>query len=258
MDNELSSRGAATADIEVQQHSLVRSITLHLLPGVVMLGFFLVLGPLVETLGMPSLFVLFLGIPCVIVPIELGYLLYQGKQKNGSFSLKGIVLYREPIPLWQYVVLVALGLAWMGFLFFAVAPALDRFLIGKFFSRLPAWFFGATKGLDQYARSRLVLAGTVGLLCNGIAGPIVEELYFRGYLLPRISYLGKWAPVISSVLFSVYHFFTPWQNPVRLMALLPMTYIIVWNKNIYWGMIVHASINTFAMIMFLVSVGSAP
>jgi membrane protease YdiL (CAAX protease family) len=258
MSSGLSSGAPTAAEIVVQQHSPLRAITLHLLPGVVMLGFFLVLAPLAETLGMPSLFVLFLGIPCVIVPIELGYLLYKGKQKNGSFSLKGVVLYREPIPLSQYVVLVALGLAWMGFLFFAVAQPLDRFLIDKFFAGLPAWFFGATKSLDQYARTKLLLAGTVGLVGNGIAGPIVEELYFRGYLLPRISYMGKWAPAVSSVLFSVYHFFTPWQNPVRLMALVPMTYIVAWNKNIYWGMIVHASINTLAMIMFLVSIGTTP
>ena len=92
------------------------------------------------------------------------------------------------------------------------------------------------------------------MVFNGIAGPIVEELYFRGYLLPRISYMGTWAPLVSSVLFSVYHFFTPWQNPVRLMVLVPTTYIIVRNKNIYWGMIVHATLNTTAMILFLLSV----
>jgi membrane protease YdiL (CAAX protease family) len=254
MERRLSSRTTGKPGTDVRQHSPARSITLHLLPGIFLLGFFVILGPLVERLDMPSLFVLFLGIPCVIAPFELGYLLYQGKRKNGSFSLKGVVLYREPIPLWQYVFLVALGCVWMGFWFFKVAPPLDRYLIDTFFSGLPAWFFGASKSLDQYPRAHLLLAGTVGLVCNGIAGPIVEELYFRGYLLPRISYMGKWAPLVSSVLFSVYHFFTPWQNPVRLMVLVPMTYIIVRNRNIYWGMIIHATLNTTAMILFLLSV----
>jgi hypothetical protein len=30
-------------------------------------------------------------------------------------------------------------------------------------------------------------------------------------LLPRISRFGGWAPLINTVLFSLYHFFTPWQ-----------------------------------------------
>jgi hypothetical protein len=39
----------------------------------------------------------------------------------------------------------------------------------------------------------------------------VEEYYFRGYLLPRLSRFGSLAPVINVALFSLYHFFTPWQ-----------------------------------------------
>lgn len=30
----------------------------------------------------------------VLIPFELGYLLYQGKKRNGNLSLRGIVLYR--------------------------------------------------------------------------------------------------------------------------------------------------------------------
>lgn len=34
----------------------------------------------------------------MIETFELGYLLYQAKKRNRTFSLKGIVLYREPMP----------------------------------------------------------------------------------------------------------------------------------------------------------------
>ena len=74
------------------------------------------------------------------------------------------------------------------------------------------------------------------VLINGIFGPIVEELYFRGYLLPRISQLRGWAPLFNSVLFSIYHFFSPWQNPLRILAFTPVFYAC-WKKNIY--VIVH-------------------
>jgi membrane protease YdiL (CAAX protease family) len=45
---------------------------------------------------------------------------------------------------------------------------------------------------------------------------VVEEMYFRGYLLPRISRLGAWAPLVNTVLFSLYHLFTPWLNVGRI------------------------------------------
>ena len=47
---------------------------------------------------------------------------------------------------------------------------------------------------------------------------MVEELYFRGYLLPRISRLGAWAPLVNTVLFSLYHLFTPWLSVGRIAS----------------------------------------
>ena len=37
----------------------------------------------------------------------------------------------------------------------------------------------------------------LGFLLNGFFGPFVEELYFRGYLLPRIPSSKRWAPLIN-------------------------------------------------------------
>lgn len=237
------------ANDEVEQHSIGRSVLLHLLPGALITLFFIIFGPMAERWGAPAIMVIFTGILLIMIPFELGYMLYEGKKQTGRFSLSGIVVYRRRIPLWQYLVLVPFGLAWMLFVFFIVTRPIDSFLIERLFSWVPAWFFGAARSLDLYAPPVLLSVAVMALLFNGITGPVVEELYFRGYLLPRISRLGHWAPIFSSVLFSVYHFFTPWQNPARLMVLIPFTYIVRWNKNIYWGMIVHASLNTIAMIL---------
>jgi len=45
---------------------------------------------------------------------------------------------------------------------------------------------------------------------NVILGPLVEELYFRGYLLPRLHRFGIWAPLINISLFAAYHLWKPW------------------------------------------------
>ena len=238
---------------DAEQHSLGRTVVLHLLPGVLLLVWFVIAGPLAENLGAPAFLVIIVGIGAIIIPFELGYLLYLGWRRNGKPSLNGVVLYREPIPLRQYALLVPAGVALMVFAFFVVAPPTDSYLIETYFFWLPAWFFGFSQSPDQYSQAILLFSVLLALLLNGILGPIVEELYFRGYLLPRLAWLRGWAPVVSGLLFSLYHFFTPWQQLPRLLVLLSLGHVVQWNKNIFWGMIVHCTFNTICMIILLAS-----
>jgi hypothetical protein len=67
---------------------------------------------LVGRLGFPTIFAASLSILLVLVPLELGYLLYQGRRRNGRLSLAGIVRYREPMPIWQYALFVPLVIFW--------------------------------------------------------------------------------------------------------------------------------------------------
>jgi membrane protease YdiL (CAAX protease family) len=244
---------AAAVRTDTEQHSLRRTIVLHLLPGLLLLVWFVITAPLAEGLGAPAFLALMVGAAVVIVPFELGYLLYQGWRRNGKLSLEGVVLYRQPIPLRQYALLVPTGLALMAIAFFVVAPATDSYVIETFFTWLPDWFFGFSQRPDQYSAAIVLFSLLLALAINGILGPIVEELYFRGYLLPRLARMPRWAPVVSALLFSLYHFFTPWQQLPRLLVLIPLGYVVQWNKNIYWGMIVHCTLNTVCMLMLIFS-----
>jgi hypothetical protein len=92
-----------------EQHSLVRTVVLHLLPGALITAFYVAAAPVIRSLGFPSLMAIFLAILFVLVPFELGYLLYRTK-KDGS--LGDVVLYREPVPRGQFVALVATLFVW--------------------------------------------------------------------------------------------------------------------------------------------------
>ncbi len=63
--------------------------------------------------------------------------------------------------------------------------------------------------------------------------------------------MGGWAPFVNAVLFSLYHFFTPWQNPGRILGLLPMVYAVWWKRNVYIGIAVHCLGNLVAMLALL-------
>jgi hypothetical protein len=80
---------------------------LHLLPGALITAFYVGAAPVVRSLGLPSLMAIFLAIGFVLIPFELGYLIYQAR-KNAS-TLGSVVLYRQPVSRGQCVVLV-LGL----------------------------------------------------------------------------------------------------------------------------------------------------
>ena len=78
-----------------------------------------------------------------------------------------------------------------------------------------------------------------------VLAPLVEELYFRGYLLPRMK--GQLAPLLHSLLFATIHVFTPWMIITRTLGLLPLIFGVK-KKNIYIGMIVHILSNSVGFI----------
>lgn len=78
-------------DLDCQQQSLQRSVVLHLLPGVLSMIVFVITAPILVSLGYPPAFLL-VGL-FVLVPFELVLLYYEGKKRNGTLSLDGIVLY---------------------------------------------------------------------------------------------------------------------------------------------------------------------
>jgi uncharacterized protein len=88
-----------------EQLPLPRVLLLHLAPGIGIVLLRWVITPWLINRGLPTELGFLLGVVCITIPLELGYLLYLGKKRNGVFSLRGIVLYTQRMPLWQYAVL---------------------------------------------------------------------------------------------------------------------------------------------------------
>jgi membrane protease YdiL (CAAX protease family) len=236
----------------IQPHTVWQSLGLHLIPGVLITAFYFLIAPSVIKAGYPVLMAILLAILVILIPFELGYLLYQGKRQTGQLSLKTVVLNREPLPLWQYFILVPLLLGWCAIIFISLSP-LDSYIIRTFFAWMPSWLITTTSqaSMSHYPTSKLFITIVSAFALNGIAGPIVEELYFRGYLLPRIPSSRAWAPLINVLLFSLYHFFSPWQNITRILALIPMVYTVSWKRNIYLSIFTHCLLNTFGMLSMI-------
>ena len=227
--------------IPIEKHSPPHSILFHLLPGILVGGFYFLARQPVARLGYPSVFAQMLAFALVLVPLELGFLFVQAKKKTGRFSLRDILSYHKSIPWWQYVVWPILIFLVVGAVFTLLKPV-DALLQ----TRLFFWVPDINSGLDgQYSRPVLIVTYTLFLIFNVFLAPIVEELYFRGYLLPRMQ--GRLAPLFHSFLFAAVHTFTPWMLITRTVGLLPLIFGTT-RKNLYVGMIVHILANSVGFI----------
>ncbi len=64
---QISTKRKTKASIADEQHSLVRTVVLHLLPGALITAVYIVAAPVVRGLGFPSIMAFFLAILFVLI-----------------------------------------------------------------------------------------------------------------------------------------------------------------------------------------------
>lgn len=241
-----------------ERHPVPLSIALHLLPGVLIWAAYVLLGaPLAAALGYPVVFGYLLVTPLVFVPAELGLLCYLGWKRNGRWSLAGIVAYRGT-PLGGAILgaLVVGLLVWTVVSSALLAP-LDTLLYERIFAWAPSHLFlgsAADTPLLDYPRTTTIITLLVWLVVGAISLPTIEEYYFRGYLLPRLAYLGRWAPVLNMTLFATYHVWSPWQIVSRIAFFLPTVWATWRYQDLRISLWVHCLGNVLGVLLTLAAV----
>jgi membrane protease YdiL (CAAX protease family) len=237
----------------VDQIPLVNALILHLLPGVLIVIFDIIFFPIVESANFPTLFTLILANLIILIPFELGFLIYASKKNHNSFNVLESVPLREKLPALHFIAYVA-GLFVWGLLVFMLFMPVNS-VLADFFTWMPEGFFSTDidnlQDIDfkaTYSSTTLLIVLTVSLVVNGIGVPVVEELYFRGYLLPRISRFLVFAPLINVTLWALYHFWAPWTIVANIFVFFPAAYIVLRTRNVYISIIGHGLSNIFLVI----------
>ncbi|WP_460523315.1 lysostaphin resistance A-like protein [Flindersiella endophytica] len=215
-----------------ERHSLPLSIALHLVPGVLIVAVYMLLAqPLVRAIDYPSFLGWAIALVVVLYPLQFG-LFWLGRRRNGRYSLRGVVHYLDkPVPRGKLVAMVAGLIVWF-VVVSSLLTVLDSAVFEAFFTWLPYDDAGAsaTTYLEGHSHTVMVVTLAVSIPFTGFTLPLIEEYYFRGFLLPRIGYLGNWAPVVNTVLFSLYHLWSPWVFLSRVIFFLPGPWL-VWKKK---------------------------
>jgi hypothetical protein len=239
----------AEADLATGQGlSRATIVALHLIPGVLITVGFVAAAPVVASLGFPPLAALLAAIAFILVPVELGIVLWAGRgQQTGPL---GAVPYRRPIRArdWLWLLPALIVVAFLGF---GVHAVVEPQLIAALFGWLPDWFVRPIDPdrIGDFSAGAWTVTLVAFFMLNAIVGPIVEELYFRGFLLPRMQWLGRWAPLVNVSLFSLYHFWSPWQFVARILGIGPLVYAVQWKRNVFLGIAVHCVLNAISVII---------
>lgn len=235
--------------VTLPPQSLGASVLLHLLPGAALTVFVLLAAPALS----PAL-ALFLGIGLVVAPLELGYLAVYAHRTTGRWSPLRAVAYRRRLPVRRLAALGAALAAWFLLLVVPWTVLLDPWLAEHLFGWMPSSITdmaSTDSDGDVPSGAGLVVLMVVLWLLNGLLGPVTGELYFRGHLLPRLERFGRWAPVISTGLFSLYHFWSPWQVLVRWAGFLPMAWVAWRTRSVYVSMAAHVTVNTVFLLFLM-------
>ena len=239
---------SAVSPAETTQLSTGALLVLGLAPGALMTAGFVLFAPVIDALGFPPIAALLTAIVLVLVPTELGVL--WGAARGEGARVADLIPYRRGFPGREWAVLVP-SLIVLAFLGFGLLQIIEPAIIEQFFGWLADWYVTPIQvdRIGDYSPTAWAVTLAAYLAINGLLGPIVEELYFRGYLLPRMERMGRWAPLVNVALFSLYHFWSPWQVMARIVGLGPTVYAVRWKRNVYLGMAVHCALNTISVLI---------
>ena len=248
-----------TYKINVQkQMSLQKLLCLIFIPSLILIIVYIVTGGLKHSI--PSLLLFYICATLILFPIEIGVILNASKKEYGSYSLKSAFSDYNKMSWWKIFIYGSLLFAFAGIMSVTIAPLENNLfasLSNKLIQSMPVYFnWNNIEYFKQYPKDILLLTCVGYFILNVIVGPIIEELFFRGYLTSKISRYGNFAPLIITILFSLYHFWLPFNNLFRISIFLPAAFIAWRKKNIYISIVFHCMCNLFATVSFIISVYS--
>ena len=227
------------------RHTLVTSILLHLAPGVLIAGVGGVAAYLLRSAGVPAYFILEVSVIVIMAPVMFG-IISRGKKTEGKESFRSLLMRpARRLKVWEYLVYPVIIAGFAGAVFTLVGDPVNTYFRDLLFPNLPAWadLTHVFTSPEAYHESWPVICWASGAILISIVGPTIEEIYFRGFLLPRIP--GSPVAVVAGgvVLFALYHVFSVWMAPVRIIAIIPLVYLVWRTRSITIGIIGHCLLN---------------
>lgn len=237
-----------------KEMTILKLFTMTVLPSAILIALYIIIGMLWQ--GIPSL-VLFMILSLMILFVfEIGVLLSANKKEYGNYGVKIAFSNLEHLPWWKIFIYAFVLFGFAGLMSITIGPLEDMIMSGvsdKLYALLPAYFdWTNIELMKQYSKGMLILTSILYITCNVFIFPIIEEIYFRGYLTNALKSHGILAPILVTIAFSLYHWWLPFNNIFRICAFIIVAIIAYKKKNIYISIVFHCLCNLLSSISFVV------
>ena len=255
---ELNQKIALTRKGSKAQHTVLQSLFWHILPGgLTTLAFFL-LRPFTAGLGYPPLLAFLLAILLVDLPVMVGIMVYIAHRENGRFSFSSVIVFQEKVTWPRFLLGFVVAFTAVYLLIILLTP-LNNLLAETVFSGLPAWLLLEDPSqYEAFPRNVLLVVFGLQLILTGIVLPWIEELYFRGFLLPRLSHSAMTAPLLGGLFFALYHVWQP-QGFLTVFLLGVALSVVAWRtRDIRLPVALHIFANLLPRLAILLTAFALP
>lgn len=222
----------------IEQLSVPSLIMNHLYVGVIITLFYAMISPMIIDAGLPGMSILLAAEVFILAPLVFLHLRISAQKR--SVAIHQVIQFQQKLSFKSFILWTLLGILACIVVYVPLYP-IGLYLRHNWFGWLPEWYFNPSYGTENIH----LIANTflIGIFIDGLVGPIAEEFFFRGYLLPRMAFLKKWAPIINGALFGLYHFWQP-HNFLATMAVGIVLSFVVWKtKNVYIAIAIHCTLN---------------
>lgn len=239
------------------QLKMWKVLLLVFLPPTILMVAYALVGQLFGEM-IPTILIFFILTMLLLFPFQLFVILNTSKKQFDRYSLKSAFSNHQKLSWWKVIAYASVLFGFAGIMTVTIAPLEDMVfapIVDQLLLIIPPYFdWTNIDYLQNYSTNVLFITCFFYFILNVFIGPIVEELFFRGYLTAKMSRFGNYTPFIVTVLFSFYHFWLPFNNIFRIIAFYPAYYIAWKKKNIYIAIVFHCLCNLISTIFFIVAV----
>lgn len=201
------------------------------------------------------------AIPSILLFFICGFIFlfpYQICVSVGEKLFKRNLLYYrfDKLKWWQLILLVIISVAIAGLASYLITPS-ERSLLSdaiiKLESVTPDYFnWGAS--LKNYSYPLIIFTCIIYCIFNVIVCPVIEEYFFRGVLTNRLREYGYVAPIFVTIVFSLYHFWLPFDNLFRIAAFIVPSILAFKFRDVRISIGFHCICNLISTVSFILNV----
>tara|TARA_Y100001972_G_scaffold123024_1_gene169594 strand:- start:1036 stop:1740 length:705 start_codon:yes stop_codon:yes gene_type:complete len=224
---------------------ILKKCYLYFLPGIIP-TLLLLIAHRVYGERWPSITILIILDLLITIPLMIYLISVESHKPFGFGAIKEIFDMQIRMDLWPTFGLIFLSLLWAICSFILLKPV-NELLQHHLFQWIPDWF---SPGLypGKHDTSVMKLSWLL-MIPFSVLMPLMEEIYFRGFLLPREHFDDWRAPLLNTILFCAYHLWSPQLFVTRVIAIFPMNYLVWRYKNIYLSIIPHVLLNVIGDVV---------